>query len=61
MIIRNGLVFQENGTYRKQDLYIEKGRIVSSSREVTDGQEMDARGLKILPGLIDVHSHGAAG
>lgn len=61
VIIRNGLVFQENGTYRKQDLYIEKGRIVSSSREVTDGQEMDAGGLKILPGLIDVHSHGAAG
>ena len=24
VIIRNGLVFQENGTYRKQDLYIEK-------------------------------------
>ena len=29
MIIRNGKVFQEDGTYREMDLYVEKGRLVS--------------------------------
>ncbi|MGI6010123.1 MAG: N-acetylglucosamine-6-phosphate deacetylase [Ruminococcus sp.] len=61
MIIRNGLVFQEDGRYRKQDLYIENRRIVSSRREVKDAEEINAEGLKIIPGLIDIHSHGAAG
>ena len=28
MIIKNGNVFQEDGTYRIQDIYIENGRIV---------------------------------
>ena len=30
MIIRNGNVFQEDGSYRKMDLYVENDRIVSS-------------------------------
>lgn len=61
MIIRNGNVFQEDGTYRKMDLYVEKGRIVSSEAEVSDKEEVDACGLKVLPGLVDIHSHGAVG
>lgn len=61
MIIKNGLVYQEDKTFAKKDLYIEAGKIVGSLSEVTDRTEVDAEGLLVLPGLIDVHSHGAVG
>ena len=61
MIIKNGFVFQENGTFEKKDLYVENGKIVSSIEEVTDTAEIDAQGMKVLPGAVDVHSHGAFG
>ena len=61
MIIRNGNVFQEDGSYRKMDLYVENGRIVSGEAEVSGKEEIDASGLKVLPGLVDIHSHGAVG
>lgn len=61
MIIRNGLVFEEDKTFSKRDLYIENGRIVASADEVTDQTVVDAEGLYVLPGLIDIHSHGAVG
>ena len=59
MIIKNGNVFQEDGSYKVTDLYIENGRLVASEEEVTDKTELDASGLKVLPGLVDIHSHGA--
>lgn len=61
MIIKNGLVFQEDGTFVQKDLYIENGIFVASESEVTDKTELDASGLKVIPGLVDVHSHGAFG
>jgi len=63
VIIRNGLVFQEDKTFAKKDIVIENGRIVDV-RECATGysQEIvDATGLYVLPGLIDIHSHGAVG
>ena len=59
MIIKNGKVFQEDGSYKVADLYVENGRIVASADEVTDKTELNASGLKVLPGLVDIHSHGA--
>lgn len=61
MIIKNGVVFQDDGTFTKRNLYIENDRIVKSAGEVTDTTEIDAEGLYVLPGLVDIHSHGAAG
>lgn len=61
MIIKNGLVFQEDKTFSKKDLYIEDGKVVEGPDQVTDGMEIDAEGLYVLPGLVDVHSHGAVG
>lgn len=61
MIIKNGLVFQEDGTFQKKDLYTENGFLVSSEKEVSDKTVIDASGLKVIPGLVDVHSHGAFG
>lgn len=61
MIIKNGLVFGEDKTFSKHDLYVENGVIVENASQVTDKTEIDAEGLCVLPGLIDVHSHGACG
>lgn len=61
MIIKNGSVYQEDKTFIKKDLYIENGIIVESAGQVTDRTEIDASGLLVLPGLIDIHSHGAVG
>lgn len=61
MIIKNGMVFGEDQTFTRRDLYIEKGKIVESVDCLTDLGEVDAQNLYVLPGLIDIHSHGAAG
>ena len=61
MIIKNGEVFQEDGSFRLQDLYVENHRIVASEDEVTDKTIVDAAGLRVIPGLGDIHSHGAFG
>ena len=70
MVIKNGLVYQENKTFLKKDLYILNGIIVDKEF-YTDHQnidnltnynvELDAEGLYVIPGLIDIHSHGAVG
>lgn len=61
MIITGGRVFGEDGTFSVRDVYIENGKIVESSAHVRDRSIVDARGLLVIPGLIDIHSHGAAG
>ena len=61
MIIRNGLVFREDGTFRREDLFVENHKIVTCEEAVTDRTEIDAEGLLVLPGLVDIHSHGAFG
>ncbi len=61
MIVKNGTVFQEDQTFSRRDLYIENGKIVDSSTSITDTTVIDAQGLYVLPGLVDIHSHGAVG
>lgn len=61
MIIKNGLVFNEQCKFEKKDVYIENGKIVSSLNEVSDKTEIDANGNYVIPGLIDTHIHGATG
>ena len=52
MIIKNGEVFQEDGSFQIQDLYVENHKIVATEAEVTDKTVIDAKGLKVLPGLV---------
>lgn len=68
MIIKNGYVFHEDKTFQKTDIYIKNGRIAAmlpSNSEAPSGFEgdeiIDATGLNVLPGLVDIHSHGAVG
>lgn len=61
MIIRAGTVFGEDKKFTVRDVYIENGMIVSDASQITDKNVLDASGYYVLPGLIDVHSHGACG
>ena len=61
MIIKNGLVFQENGTFSRKTVYIKNHKIVESENQLDDKTVIDAEGLMVIPGLVDIHSHGAAG
>ena len=61
MIIKGGKVFQEDGSFLEQALYINDHRLVDKAEYQDDEKVIDAEGLLVLPGLVDIHSHGAAG
>ena len=61
MIIKRGKVFQEDGNFLEQTLYVNDHRLVDKAEYQDDGEVIDAEGLLVLPGLVDIHSHGAVG
>lgn len=60
LIIKNGTIVTANETYIA-DIAVDKGKIVAigSSLEMTADQMVDATGMLVLPGAIDVHTHMA--
>ena len=61
IIIRNGNVFDGTGIAAKElDVVIVNGRISALARKSSDRGtvEIDARGVAVAPGFIDIHSHG---
>ena len=67
MVIKNGYVFTEDQTFEKKNIYIEEDSFITEEawekKHLTaeDSQEIDASGCYLIPGLVDVHSHGALG
>ena len=61
MIIRNGLVFS-NGAFVNADLAFENG-IITKIETISDarGESFDAAGAYVLPGFVDIHTHGCVG
>jgi N-acetylglucosamine-6-phosphate deacetylase len=61
MLIQNGLVFDGENGFAETDLFIDGGRISGESpRSVRAKDEVfDASGCYVLPGFVDIHSHGA--
>lgn len=65
MLIKNGLVFY-NGKFTEKDIRITEGSFesleTSGTLEIHENEEIvDAAGKYVLPGLVDIHSHGRAG
>ena len=63
MIIKNGLVFCEDSTFRKEDIQVKNSIIVKIAPDLSAEQEpvIDASGKLVIPGMIDIHIHGAVG
>lgn len=69
MRIQCGYIFTEKGEFKKGDLTVSCGKIEKLNfnpdeeniSAVVDEQVIDARGLYVLPGLVDIHMHGAIG
>lgn len=58
----NGLVYLGH-TFRPATVCMEDGklRLLPPDEACDDGRLVDAEGLKIVPGFIDTHTHGAVG
>lgn len=61
MILKNGLVMNEDFQLRKCDVEIEDGKIVKIGDDLQGAETVDMSGRYILPGFIDTHIHGAYG
>jgi N-acetylglucosamine-6-phosphate deacetylase len=60
MIIKNADVFYD-GKFQKMDVKL-RGEIISAVGEnLTDDEILDGSGLLLLPGFIDIHTHGRTG
>ena len=61
MIIKNAMVYTPQHVFAKGDIVIRGGRIAFGAAPQLDEEIIDAEGLYALPGLLDLHFHGAVG
>ena len=61
LLIKNGHVIDpKNGINAKKDIAVAGGKIVKVDNDISAGQSkkiIDAKGLYVVPGLIDIHTH----
>lgn len=63
MIVKNGLIFTPEG-FTQASLRTENGRIAEIGQNLPENPNetvLNAGGAYVLPGLIDLHTHGCAG
>lgn len=63
LLIKGGLVYRLFKGFEKNDLLIRDGRIdrLGSGAEGSGGEVINAEGLYVVPGFIDIHTHGVIG
>lgn len=67
MLLKNGLVLDENFRFKRLDISIKEDRIQEIATEIrpAKGQRaadvLDLDGFIVIPGLVDIHVHGAGG
>lgn len=62
MRIRDGRILTSGGVLEGHELVVAEGRIQALRiPDGRDGEALDAQGLWVAPGLIDIHVHGALG
>lgn len=60
MIIKNTFIYTSDHNFHKGDINIFKDRIVKDPQK-EDSMIIDGTGLYAIPGLVDIHFHGAVG
>ena len=63
-LIMNGLVYRnESRGFAPMDILVEDGAIAALGNGISavDARIIDAKGKRIVPGLVDVHTHGICG
>ncbi len=58
LLVRNGRVLLSDGSLAQTSVTIRNGRIAAIGGEPAAGACIDAQGGYVLPGLIDIHTHG---
>lgn len=67
MIVKNGKIFGENGQFQKGFIVVKSGKIEKVIYDATfdesceNDEVIDADGLYVIPGFVDIHFHGCVG
>ena len=59
LVVRGGTVADGTGSgLRESDVAVKDGRIVAIGKVKASGdEEIDAKGLLVTPGFVDIHTH----
>lgn len=61
MILKNGFVLDKSFRFVKTDVCFENGKITTVGECDAGGEAIDCTGKYIIPGLVDIHTHGCGG
>lgn len=61
MLYKNALIFKSGRGFMLGSFRVEEGRFAEVMDGCPDDAGIDLEGQKVIPGLIDLHSHGAMG
>jgi len=56
LVIKNGTIVTATDMY-EADIGVEGEKIVAIGKELSGSKEIDAKGMMVFPGFIDVHTH----